>query len=171
MAEKIAKPQRKAVGKAKGDSGENDLQILHPEGSITIEGRTLVVREYGFVEGLQLRPLMQPFLDDLHALMVDGDVLQLEHVIAILGAHAQAVIEVVAIAADVDPAWLRRPEFSQTDGMRLLMVWWAVNGPFYVRSVFDRIAADRVVERLRAGQTPTPSSSQVATEPPPASAV
>ncbi|WP_236233744.1 DUF6631 family protein [Pseudomonas tohonis] len=169
MADKIAKPPRKGAGKPKA-TGESDLQVLHPEGFLTIDGCQLVVREYGFVEGLRLRPLMQPFLDDLHSLMVGSDVLQLEHVIAILGVHADAVTEAVAISADVDVTWLRSPERSQTDGMRLLMVWWTVNGPFYVRSVLDRIAADRELERLRAGQTPTPSSYPGGTEPPPVSA-
>ncbi|MDF5999802.1 hypothetical protein P4050_15915 [Pseudomonas aeruginosa] len=48
--------------------GADDLQILHPEREIEVAGRKLTVREYGFVEGLRLRPMIQPLLDDLYAI-------------------------------------------------------------------------------------------------------
>ncbi|MFU4637262.1 hypothetical protein ACM71F_30855, partial [Pseudomonas aeruginosa] len=49
------------------DPGADDLQILHPERTLEVQGRMVTMREYGFVEGLKLRATMQPFLDDLHA--------------------------------------------------------------------------------------------------------
>jgi len=145
----------------------DDLEVLHPERSATIAGRAVTVREYGFIEGIRLRPLLQPFLDDLHAMMRGDTLPSLDQITMTLGAHIDAVSEAVAIAADVELEWLTG--LNQDDGMHLLMLWWIANGPFYVRSVHNRIARDRAVERLRAGRTSTPSSSLPATETPTAS--
>ena len=60
MARKVVKPEKPA------EPGADDLQVLHPERSPIIAGRQVTVREYGFIEGLGLRPLAQPFLDELH---------------------------------------------------------------------------------------------------------
>ncbi|WP_312679869.1 DUF6631 family protein [Stutzerimonas nitrititolerans] len=149
-------------------AGQDDLEVLHPNRSATIAGRSVTVREYGFIEGMRLRPLLQPFLDDLHTMMLGDALPGLDQITMTLGAHIDAVSEAVAIAADVELEWLAG--LSQDDGMHLLMLWWGANGPFYVRSVRNRIATDRAVEKLRAGQMSTPSSSPPATETPNASA-
>lgn len=143
--------------------GADDLQVLHPDCSAKIAGRAVTVREYGFVEGMRLRPRMQPFLDDLHALVAGGRLPHLEQVTTLLGTHIDAVTEAVAVAADVDMEWLAG--LTQDEGQHLLMLWWTANGPFYVRSVFSRIAADRAVSQ-HAGATPTPSLSPQATATP-----
>lgn len=144
-------------------AGADDLQVLHPDCSAKIAGRAVTVREYGFVEGMRLRPRMQPFLDDLHAVAAGGRLPHLEQITTLLGTHIDAVTEAVAVAADVDMDWLAG--LTQDEGQHLLMLWWTANGPFYMRSVFSRIAADRAVSQ-RAGATPTPSLSPQATETP-----
>lgn len=143
--------------------GADDLQVLHPERSATIAGRAVTVREYGFVEGMRLRPLMQPLLDDLHAAVVSGPFPQLEYFTTLLGTHIDAVTEAVAVAADVEVEWM--VGLTQDEGQHLLMLWWTANGPFYIRSVFSRIAADRAVSQ-HAGATSTQSSSAPATAQP-----
>lgn len=146
----------------------NDLEVLHPNRSATIAGRSVTVREYGFIEGMRLRPLLQPFLDDLHAMMLGDTLPGLDQITMTLGTHIDAVSEAVAVAADIELEWLTG--LGQDDGMHLLMLWWGANGPFFVRSVRNRIASDRAVEQLRAGRTSTPSSSPPATQTPNASA-
>ncbi len=159
MARKAKAPARPAPAAA---PGAGDLDVLHPDRSATIAGRQVRVREYGFVEGLKLRPILQPFLDDLHAVVIDAGIPQLDHIVALLGEHADAIAHAVAVAADVEQQWLAG--LNQDDGMNMLMLWWGANGPFYVRSVFSRIATDREVARLRAGPTSTPASSPPATD-------
>ncbi|CAD5107238.1 DUF6631 family protein [Zestomonas carbonaria] len=160
MAERVAKK------KAAPDQGADDLQVLHPEVSLQVAGRDLVVREYGFIEGLGLRPRIQPLLDDLYEL-IQAQKLELEQIIVTLGRHHALVAELVAIAADVDVAWLGT--LNQWDGQRLLMTWWGVNGPFYLRSLVERAQAERVEAeaRRRVGATSTPPSSPADTEAPP----
>lgn len=161
MAVKATKPKGKVAAPV---AGADDLQVLHPELQATIAGREITVREYGFVEGMRLRPLLQPFLDDLHAIVAGGSLPPLEHITTLLGTHIDAVIEAVATAADLEVEWLTTPARTQDEGQHLLMLWWAANGPFYVRSVFSRIAADHAVSR-HAGATSTPSSSTPDMEP------
>lgn len=162
MAERVSKK------KAAPEPGADDLAVLHPDRSLSIAGRKITVREYGFIEGLGLRPIAQPFLDHLHAAVSTGQVPELEEVLVILGSHAKAVEHLVACAADVQPDWVAG--LNQDDGYHLLMVWWEVNGPFFIRSVFNRIRAERAVRSQHAGATSTQSSSLAATATPQPSA-
>ena len=140
-----------------------------PHVSVTIAGRQLVMREYGFVEGLGLRPLMQPFLDDLYAIMKGAGVPELEAVIGVLGKHNDMVVTLMATSANVEESWIR--SLPQRPGKLLLYVWWIVNGPFFVGEVTDRLQQERFVAQLKAsaGQTSMPASSPEDTEPQPPS--
>lgn len=166
MATKVDAPAAKPKPGAEGDQ---DLAILNPQQTITIAGRTITVREYGFVEGLHLRPLTQPILDALYELFANsGTPPELEDILAVLAAHAEALVTLMSRAADVDECWVAG--LGQDDGYALTMVWWSVNGPFFIRRVFDRKAARRAVENLRAGQMSTPPSSPPDTETEPSTA-
>lgn len=144
-------------------SGEDDLQILHPERLATIAGRQVVVREYGFVEGLRLQGQFLPFADDLYACMKDTRSAELNEIIELIGRHADLVTELIAISADVEVDWVRR--LNDTDGSNLLFLWWAVNAPFFVRRVFGRLSADLALAAQRVGATSMPSSSSMDTAP------
>lgn len=151
MAKKVAKPNPAP------EEGADDLQVLHPNRTATVAGRSITVREYGFIEGLGLRPLAQPLLDDLHAQVGASGVPELDGILVLLGKHSEIVAELVAVAADVEVPWVRG--LKQDDGYILLMMWWGANGPFYVRSVFNRILAEKAAEKVRAGLTSIPPSS------------
>lgn len=155
MATKVKAPVAAVV------PGADDLQVLHPERSATIAGRKVVVREYGFIEGLGLRPKVQPLLDDLYAQISGGGVPVLEQILVMLGQHHQLIQELVATAADVEPEWVA--SLNQDDGYILLMMWWGANGPFFVRSVFRRVVAAAAEAAVRAGRTSTPPSSALGT--------
>lgn len=138
------------------DKGADDLQTLHPERSATIAGRQVTVREYGFIEGLGLRPKAQPLLDDLYAQIAEGHIPELEEILVLLGQHHLLIQELVAVAADVEPQWVA--SLNQDQGYQLLMMWWGANGPFYVRSAFNRVVAKKSAAAARAGLTSTPLS-------------
>lgn len=151
MAKKVAPPAQNPVP---GADPSQDLTVLHPEQSATIAGRKVVVREYGFVEGLRLRPLTQPIMDALYVVVADqGTPPELDEIMGILADHDEALITLMAIATDVDESWVMG--LSQDDGYALMMIWWIVNGPFFIRRVFNRKVARLATERLRAGQTST----------------
>lgn len=168
MGKKVDRPVKPApVEKA----GAEDLQVLHPERTLQIAGREITIREYGFVEGLGLRPLIQPFLEDLYSLVnVDKVVPPLEDILGVLGKHSELVAKLMATAADVDLEWVH--QLPSREGNTLLYVWWIVNGPFFVGAVVDRIRAEVAAAKQRkalAGPTSTPPSSPEAMEPQPPS--
>jgi hypothetical protein len=152
--------------------GDEDLAILHPERTLEIAGREITVREYGFITGLRLRPLMQPILDDLHRLVTAGQSADLGAIMALLGTHWEATLALAAEAAEVERDWIDSLDPQQ--GELLLTVWWSVCGPFFWRNVLGRVAAERLAQAQaapgRAGPTSTSASSPPAADPSSASA-
>ncbi|AFR52194.1 hypothetical protein I5Q65_08090 [Pseudomonas aeruginosa] len=159
------KVERKAKPGPAAAQGADDLQILHPEREIEVAGRKLTVREYGFVEGLRLRPMIQPLLDDLYAISQGAVLPDLEQILVVLGQHSDLIPHLMAVAADVDEEWVKG--LPHRDGSFLLYVWWLVNGPFFIGAVVDRIQTERAAEEARkaVGQTSMPASSPEDTEP------
>lgn len=134
--------------------GADDLNVLHPNLEATLNGRQVVVREYGFIEGLQLQAELQPFLDGLYELTNAGTPPALYEIVSLIGRHTELVVRAMAMSANVDPDELKHLK-DHKEGHALLMKWWTANGPFFWRCVLDRILGDRAVAKHRAGQTPT----------------
>lgn len=138
--------------------GADDLQVLHPNLVAELNGRQVVVREYGFIEGLQLQAELQPFLDGLYEMAKGGTLVPLHEIVGLLGRHSALIGRAIAIAADVEPQEVLELK-DQQQGHTLLMKWWIANGPFFWRCVRDRIVGEREVAKRLAGQTSTPGSS------------
>lgn len=154
MARRPGKPAAPAA-----DAGDA-LEILHPERIATIAGREIRVREYGFVESMRLHGLIQPILDDLRILVTARGVPNLDDVIGVLAHHDEAIVQLLARAADVEPEWVAG--LSSAEGELLLYLWWGVNGPFWLGGVVQRIAAERIAARTAIppdGATSMPPSS------------
>lgn len=168
MGKKVDRPAKPDPAEK---AGSDDLQVLHPNQTLVIEGRTLTIREYGFVEGLGLRALMQPFLDDLYAVTkAQQGVPPLEAIIGVLGRHAGVVAELISISAGVELEWVHK--LPPRQGNALMYAWWTANGPFFVDAVMDRIRGELAAEaarKARAGQTSTQPSLPEDTEPQPPS--
>jgi len=161
MARRIEKPQ------AMEDS-QDDLEILHPDAEITVAGRQLTVREYGFIEGLKLRGKMQPFLESLRSLTATPAVTPIDRILDILAEHQAAVTELVAVSAGVEPEWIE--SLNDQDGSALVFTWWAVNSPFFVRQLQNRMINELLkplpaAVPMSAGVTSTPPSSPTGTTP------
>lgn len=161
MAELVDEPRQSAPG---NQAGADDLQVLHPNRSLEIEGKQVTVREYGFVEGIRLRTAMQPLINDLYAITKASGVPEVEVVLGILGKHDDLLVHLMAVAADVEESWIRTLPYRP--GKHLLYVWWAVNGPFFFGEATDRLLQERYVEQVKAlaGRTSMPASSPVDTE-------
>lgn len=161
MARKTpSKATTKPQAAAKAPAGTDDLAVLHPEISVPIGGETIIVREYGLVEGLKVRALLAPFTADLRILFDQGPFLT-EDVIDLFGRHVDIIMEAVAIAVGKPVSWVRA--LGPDDGNLLLMAWWGVQGPFFVRQIFSR-QAEKLRMAALAGQTSTSSSSAQGSE-------
>jgi len=167
MARKVDKAGTKPKVSPRPATDVEDLAILHPDREVTIAGRPLVIREYGFVEGLKMRAIAQPFIDALYAL-TDGSggrppsFLDVE---ALLGEHFEHVIPLIAKAADIESEWIS--SLSDEDGYRLMQEWWLATSGFFIRRVVERLATERAVERLAGLRSTTFSSApDMAAHPP-----
>jgi hypothetical protein len=159
MARKIDNKPRSKQKNAAAD----EIDILHPERIATINGRQIVVREYGFIEGMRLRPLMQPFLDDLFQAMKAGQPANYQQALDIIAAHIDAVIELAAVAADVETEWIKT--LSDHDGQHLLMLWWGANCSFFMQRNLSRLQIELQETMLAQsdGAKFTPPSSPITT--------
>lgn len=166
MAQRKKKQGIITAPEAPAAEGADDLQKLHPNLEAKLNGRIVTVREYGFVEGLQVRQQLKPFLEGLYELIKAESVPPLEQIMELVVAHLGDVLQAVATSADIEVEELQSLE-NQDEGDVLLMRWWTANGPFFYRRVLSRILAERVqaaeLEKRRAGQTSTPASSEQAT--------
>lgn len=161
MAEKIARPGASAppVAPTHADEAQaDDLAILHPDREIVLAGRAVTVREYGFVEGLKLHAIAQPFFDALYASCArTGDTPSFVDVEQVLVEHSECVLELIAKACDVEVEWIH--SLSDEDGYLLMQQWWLANAGFFIRRVVQRLATEGAKARRRAGRVSMPPSS------------
>ncbi|MCM8599813.1 MAG: hypothetical protein NFW04_14350 [Candidatus Accumulibacter sp.] len=123
----------------------DDLAILHPDRTLVVGGRSIVIREYGFFEGLDVADRASAFIADLIAATDDGR-LRYAQVRRLFGRHRAVVPQVAAQAADITVDWLvSLPEDEQE---LFMATWFAVNAAFFVREVLAEL---REAQLLAAG--------------------
>lgn len=144
-----------AAKAADATSADDDLDILHPQRTITVGGREVCVREYGMVEGLRLRPLHAPLVVALTEASASGTAGDYESVLDVLAEHADALVALIAAAADVDADFVRGLRGADAD--LLVLTWWSVNRDFFSLAVVRRLAARRVA----APDGPTSTSASL----------
>ncbi len=130
-----------------------DLEILHPERELEINGETVTVREFGFVEGARLGALAKPVIDELADLMNDpeGDI-DLGALGEIMARHSDAMVQLMARAVDREPAWVE--SLSDADGQRLLLTFWQVNSDFFMRRLVMQAVSRQSLMPDSAASTP-----------------
>lgn len=166
MANKIAPPPAKRAG---ADEGADDALVLLGKTVAIVDGQEVTVREYSFIETLQLRPLYAPLLADLRDVM-QQELPTIEVIQDILASHAEETVQLMAISAGVEAEWISA--LNPREGVHLQETWWSVNGPFFMRSAISSIKQTRLLAALRsaqsneaAGRTPSPGSSAPDTTP------
>lgn len=164
MARKINPPEEPSAP----DSGADDLRVLHPDATEAIGGRSVTVVHYRFVPGMRVRAKSGELIRDLRAQIESGSALT-EEVLDVLAKHEVLVRELMLDAiegADKAPArakwaaWIAG--LDDDDGELLLLVWWGVCGPFFLKTIVRRWQQARQLQadmaELSAGPTPTPAS-------------
>jgi hypothetical protein len=139
----------------------DDLAILHPDRTLTLGGRAITLREYGFFEGLDVADRAAAFIADL-ILASDDGALRYAHVRRLFGRHRAVIPAIAAQAGDVEVAWL---EALPPDDLELyLATWFAVNAAFFVREVLAELRetqlreAQRLATGASAGAISSPDS-------------
>lgn len=180
MAKKIDKPEPINAPKATAAEGTDstqqhadDLAILHPDGRVQLRGRTVLMREYGYIEGLQLQAGIKPLLEGLYAIFAKADTppsaLAVRNVFADHATTLQWLMAQAITAYPSDPEAL--PMFTEAianaaawvatlndiEGDALLSVWWGVNAGFFTRRFRERLLAERELARQSAPPDFTPT--------------
>lgn len=163
MAKKLGKSDQAKTPSAPADAGADDLMVLEPNAALPIGKRKVVVREYGFIEGLRVRSFMRPFSADLVAMFESGsdvlteDVMDLiaEHLVLVRQAMAQSISAPDKDYCQEDIDWIN--SLTDADGDLLANTWWGVNGLFFVRQAVRR-AAEKARRKIVAGATSTQPS-------------
>lgn len=165
MARRVDKQAKAARGKRAANPAD-ELEVLHPERQISIAGRDITVREYGFVEGLTVRALAKPLTDALYAQARAGGSAPLyTEIDDVLAQHPEMTVALLAKAADVEPEWIHR--LNDEDGADLLLTWWLVNSGFFIRPLLRRLATEQLAAGRSDGGASTPTSSATGTDAPP----
>lgn len=177
MARKIDKPVDPAelaerAERERSARAAEELAVLHPENVIEIAGRTVVVREYTYIEGMRLQGGAAAFLDDLYAAFppaagapaaADVNDLLAKHIFVVQWLIAQAITPLNDADADAffaevkaNAVWVG--QLNDVEGDLLSLAWWGVNRGFFTR---------RLQRRALAGPAPAggPSASPSSTPP------
>ncbi|MGS1014116.1 DUF6631 family protein [Rhodanobacter sp. UC4450_H17] len=149
------------------DTGRDDLSISHPDRDIAIAGRAITVHEYDHPRGLQVRAQTRPFLLALEKLFQDSEGLT-DDVLAVVGEYREIMNPVIALSAQVELAWVEA--LGDADSDALLVTWWEVCGPFFLRQLLRRARERMRRQELFAGQTSTSNSPMPVSAPPSSSA-
>lgn len=154
-------------------SAETDLNVLFPDHSITLSGKTLSVRELRFGEQLLHHALLKPLADDFIALAPRFNTEEvLNHVLDLLAEHIDSVLTLVAVSCspvDAVPAQIEETrhwisQLPSHEGEALLLVWWTVNKGFFARRLLRPLQVAR--ERARIGAASSPNLSPPDTDTP-----
>lgn len=153
MARKVDK---KAPAAAEPSSAADDIAALQPDASLTIAGRRLTIREYGYFEGLKVAHQAAGFIADMHTMCADGD-LRFARVRRLFGVHEAVVLAIAAQAADVEPEWVRG--LAKADAETFMSTWFAVNVGFFVQEVVVEIKEERQRRWMASKSTGSSSGS------------
>lgn len=146
--------------KAPEQRGEDDLAVLFPDRQATIAGVAVTMREYRWVEGMRLQMLLAPIVERLADLAEQGSLADAAAHESLFADASDVLPLLISTACDQPLEWVE--SLSDRDGRNLRLLWWAVNLPFFVPRVSDRLLARQLASV--DGAKPSTSSSQPGTE-------
>src|SRR5690242_4036811 len=95
------------------------------------------MREYRFMEGLQVKVLADPIIERLAQMVASTDELAPEQLDAAFDRDPELLAQLIAQACDQPVEWVR--DLPGLQGEMLFNAWWSVNAGFFVRRVQQRV--------------------------------
>jgi len=137
---------------------EQEIGVLLPEHTLTIQGRPIALRELSFRQGLQLAVpvgvLVQGIADRLLQYQDQPPASYFDELMQIFAAHMEETQQVMAACCGEPLDWVR--ELNDADGQAVLLGTWLVNKDFFFRRLQTRVLAGRLG---KAAASPSPRSS------------
>lgn len=139
------------------DSPEDEVEILHPDRTITVAGREVTVREFRALEGMKLAELWRPIVDSLHEIssVEDSDEPGWDFLDALIERHHDALCELMARTSGQPRQWIE--ELPESEYLELLYAFWSANAGFFMRRLARRVrpAMTAAADPARGAEAPT----------------
>lgn len=148
----MARKLKPTVAAAEPVSAAGDHSALLPDVALTVAGRAITVREYGFFEGLEVANRAAAFIADMQAQCADGS-MTYAGVRRLFGKHQACVVDIAAQAAGVEPDWLSG--LGAADAELFMSTWFAVNCGFFMHELVVQMQ----VQQHQTRSHPTGSAS------------
>lgn len=150
MARRVDKPQDSA-----GESPALDaVAALVPDVKVTVAGRDLVFREYAVFEGYEVAFAAREFIADLHDQAKTGGI-KYANVRRLIGPHQAVIVQIAALSAGVDEAWIRG--LGREDADQFFAAWFVANAGFFVREVLFDIQQEQADQGMDSRSTDSSS--------------
>lgn len=138
---------------------EDDLDILHPDRQLLIDGHMVTVNELTFTQGLRSHKVIAPIVQDLQEVLLHVDNPEdasLDDLQGLFAEHSDAFLHLITLSTGLEPRFIDL--LGDTDGQRLLLTFWQVNALFFVRRLLERIRRTKdqgMTSRQSAGERST----------------
>lgn len=132
----------------KPEAQESPIEVLHPDRELQLGSETVTVREYTWVQAIDLAPVAGPIVEALHDLFLGDrpdDDIGMEAIAQLLEQHRGAMFKMIAVSVDRPVEWVSR--LSDEHGLLLLTTWWRVNAGFFTRRLMLMFRAQPVAPR------------------------
>lgn len=147
LAQLERQEQEQAQAQAQTDESAQELSILFPNQSLLIGGKTVKIKEYAFVEWLNLRQTYAPFIAKFTELMIASDDVLVDDVLEFFEDEFAELKGLILASIDESAEFL--DGLSLTEMESLMLGWWQVNKHFFMKSV---------VRAVRKNQTKSQSA-------------
>ena len=156
---------KKRNGDAPEATAAEDMAVLFPDVDVAVrdpdsgERVPLTVREFRFLEGLQISAAVRPLIESIGAAVSEDETeIDIGMIHEAMTEHANIWVECTARATGRDAEWIGR--LSDGDGQALSAAMWSANGSF-----FGRRLVEAVKRRQKAGPSHLPKSSMPSSGP------
>ena len=146
MSKSPSKPDAEAADEITVLFSDLDIEVRDPDSG---QPAALTVREFRFLEGLGAQATARELIAALAALAEGaGDDAEPgpAELDAIIGAHSDAWIALIAVATGRPASWLSR--LSDRDGRTLTGAMWSTNAPFFWQRAYEQAVGKAEVAKL-----------------------
>lgn len=141
------------------ETAGEELAALHPERELTVAGRAVTVRPIGFIEGARRAAQIAPIVEALKPMGEPDAPAPLAAIEQVVAEHVEVFLDLLALTTGEPRDWIAA--LDDADGQRLLLTFWSVNAPFFIRRMLlsRQTAAMLTAAAARAGSASPTSNS------------
>ena len=152
---KIVKDTKKAKKESAAQAAE-DLNVIFPDLTITINGQPVSVLEYPFMTWLEIKSACGDLIEALAEFLGQQDNINADEILEFFENHFHEIQPLVLKSLNIP---IQLDQLSDTEMQNLLFAWWQVNKHFFLRSAFRLIRTKTQSD----GQTSSNASSAMDT--------